>query len=69
MLEVVENPVQNRFAAADVIGNVFDVSRAADTGRDIEARDLDANAMAALEGIGRCRRPSGSDSTCAAGSG
>src|SRR6516165_11298072 len=54
MLDVMKNSMQDRFAAADVIGNVFDVSRAADTGRDIEARDLDANAMAALEGIGRC---------------
>ena len=49
MLGIVEDFVQHRLATADVIRDVLDVSGAADPGREIETRDLDADAMAALE--------------------
>ena len=43
------NSVQDRLAAAEMIRNILDVGRAEDTRREIEARNLDANAMASPE--------------------
>ena len=47
------NSVQDRLAAAEMIRNILDVGRAEDTRREIEARNLDANAMASPEQVGR----------------
>jgi hypothetical protein len=41
--------VQDRLAAAKMIRNVLDVSRAEDSCREIETRNFDADAMAAPE--------------------
>src|SRR5260370_41767243 len=49
---VVIDPVQHGLAAADVIRDVLDVGGASHAGRDIEAGDLDADAMTLLELIG-----------------
>jgi hypothetical protein len=43
------NSVENRFAATKMIRNVLDVRRAEDTGRKIEAGNLDADPMASPE--------------------
>src|SRR6516225_2244797 len=49
---VVIDSVQHGLAAADVIGDVLDVGGAADAGRDVEAGDLDADAVTLLELVG-----------------
>src|SRR5438067_12772111 len=51
MLRVAIDAMQHRLAAADVIGDVLDVVGAADAGREIEAHDLEADAVSALERI------------------
>src|SRR5262245_13068577 len=49
---LVIDPVQHGLAAADVIRDVLDVGGAADAGRDVEAGDLDADAVTLLELVG-----------------
>src|SRR5262245_59135060 len=49
---VVKDPVQHGLAAADVIRDVLDVGGASHAGCDVEAGDLDADAMTLLELIG-----------------
>ena len=49
MHSVVINSVQDRFAATEMIRNILDVGRTEDTRREIEARNLDADAMASPE--------------------
>ncbi len=49
MLRIVIDTVQHRLAAADVVRNVLDIAGAAHAGRDVEAGDLDADAMTGLE--------------------
>src|SRR5262249_6475721 len=51
MLRVVVDLVQHGLAAADVVGDVFHVGGAAHAGPDVEARDLDADAMSRLEPV------------------
>src|SRR5262249_15540164 len=46
------DPVQHGLAAAGVIGDVLDVGGAAHAARDVEAGDLDADAVTLLELIG-----------------
>src|SRR3954467_8995325 len=46
---VVIDPMQHGLAAADMIRDVFDVGGTADAGGDVEARDLDTDAVPALE--------------------
>src|SRR5262249_58275908 len=50
---VVIESVQEGLAAADVMRDVLEVGGASDAGRDIEAGDLDADAVTLLELIGR----------------
>src|SRR5262245_63684847 len=52
MLGVVIDPVQHGLAAADVIRDVLDIGGAAHAGRDVEAGDLDADAVTLLELVG-----------------
>src|SRR5260370_34144479 len=56
---VVIDPVQHGLAAADVIRDVLDVGGASHAGRDIEAGDLDADALTLLELIGGGHDPDG----------
>src|SRR5262245_59258656 len=49
---LVIDPVQHGLAAADVIRDVLDVGGTADAGRDVEAGDLDADAVTLLELVG-----------------
>src|SRR5262249_45881228 len=52
MPRVVIDLVQHGLAAADVIRDVLHIGGAADAGRDVEAGDLDADAVTLLELIG-----------------
>src|SRR5882724_8575591 len=45
--------VHDCFAAADVVGNVFDVSHRARSGRNVHARDVKTDAVTRLEPV--CR--------------
>ena len=45
--------MQNRFAATKMLTNVLDVGRAKHSGREIETRDFDADAMVSPEQVGR----------------
>src|SRR4029079_19626068 len=49
MRGVVIDPMQHGLAAADMVWDVLDVGGAADAGGDIETRDLDTDAVPALE--------------------
>ena len=50
---VVVDLVQRGAATADVVGHIFSVRRTADTGRHVGAHDLQADAVATPEQIGR----------------
>src|SRR6476660_5484425 len=51
---VVIDPMQHGLAAADMVRDVFDIRGAADAGGDVEARDLDTDAVPALELVRGC---------------